>query len=334
MDQERGGVFLKFILGLVALLGLVVVVGIFWSYRNPLAAHAWMTRNELGKGGLERLDIELRGQNVAFWQGGEGAPLVFLHGAGHQAGAWSKVAPDFLGDYTVLVPDLPGHGDSGPAEGALPMSEVYGGVESFLLALEGEVTLVGNSMGAWIALVYAHRHPDRVLRVVAVNGGGLAHQPAEGLSLIPEDREAARRLLEAIRDPSNPTIPDNVLDDVVKQSQLGPIGRLVQDVGSLNAHLLEGRLGEISVPVDLLWGVSDDFMTMDYAHRLKAQLPRVRMNPIEQCGHVPMSECPDRFLDGLKEVLTADWPGPRLTSSEAIGSEALATPRPAEGEAP
>ena len=270
---------------------------------GPLAQIAAAARASLTAAGLERLEVEAAGRRLVLWRGGSGPHLVLLHGSGQQAGAWAAIAPGLAADFSVHVLDLPGHGDSEPAAGALPMADVVAGVEAYLLSLDRPGILVGNSLGAWLATLQAHRHPDRVARAVLVNGGALLNVPAAGLTLTPADREQARRVMAAIRDPASPPLPDELLDDLVLRSKTGPTGRMLQDLPGLMAHLLDGRLGEVAVPVDVLWGASDGLMPLDYARRMTGQLPRARLTVIEGCGHIPPAECPERFLAVLREVL-------------------------------
>jgi hypothetical protein len=178
---------------------------------GPLARIAVAARQGLTAAGLERLEVDAAGGRLVVWRGGSGPHLVLVHGVGQQAGVWAGVAPALLGDYTVHVPDLPGHGDSEPAEGTLPMTRVVAGLEAYLGTLDGGTILVGNSMGAWVSILAALHHPQRVRRVVMVNGGPLRPDTG-GLDLLPEDREAARRLMAALRDPASPPTPDVVLD--------------------------------------------------------------------------------------------------------------------------
>lgn len=275
---------------------------------GPLAAIATASRAAMVDAGLERVETTAAGRRLVVFRGGSGPDLVLLHGSGQQAGAWAAVAPALLADYTVHIPDLPGHGDSDPAEGVLPMSLVVEGLEAYVASLGRPAILVGNSMGAWLATLQAHRHPDTVERVILVNGGALLNVPAAGLTLTPADRESARRVMAAIRDPGSPPLPDAILDDIVVRGRTGPTARLMQDLPSLMAHLLDGRLGEVTVPVDVVWGAADGLMPLDYARRMTAELPRARLTVLERCGHIPPTECPAPFLATLREILSQSPP--------------------------
>lgn len=292
-------------------LGLALVV---WVWKNPLALYERTTRKALAEAGLERSERAGPAGRLVVWQGGRGPRLVLLHGAGDQAGAWAPVAASLVHDYTLLIPDLPGHGESEPQAGPLRMEEIFSGLAALLDSqgspAESPPTLVGNSMGAWLAMVYAHRFPRRVERVVAVNGGPLSNDLG-GLSLVPRDRGEARKLMAALRDPASPAVPDFVLDDIVDRAAAGPIGRLMQDLEGMQGFLLDGRLGEITVPVEVVWGESDRLMKLDYARRMVEQLPRARLTIVSRCGHVPQNECPAAFGEILGSILRAEPPPPK-----------------------
>lgn len=334
MSRKR---WVRWVVIAVLALAAGVAVGVFLIGRHPLAVYAWSTRRALFKAGFVEQVSAGPGGRLAYFEeapvrGGpegatasEGAPtLVLLHGAGDQAGNWSQVAPALADDYRVLIPDLAGHGDSGPREGPLPFDLIVEGFELVMSrAVEdyrGPAILIGNSMGAWVASIYAERHPDRVARLVLVNGGPI--QEESDLTLLPADREAARELMQALRDPGSQPIPDILLDDIVRRAHAGPIGRMAQVPESMEKYLLDGRLDQIKVPVDLLWGARDQLLPREYAERLAAGLPRARITWIEACGHVPQAECPERFREALLKVLSEPPPEAEATAEDETGAAA------------
>jgi pimeloyl-ACP methyl ester carboxylesterase len=171
--------------------------------------------------------------------------------------------------------------------------------------------IVGNSLGAWAAMLYTRDHPDRVARLVLVNGGALVGDRPD-LSLMPRTREEAAALMTQLRDASAEPIPAFVLDSVVREAQNGPIARIVQTAGEMGQYVLEGRLHEVKAPADLLWGESDRLFSIAYARRMMAQLPAARLTTIPGCGHVPQQECPARFRAALSDLLTMPPPLPAL----------------------
>ncbi|MDH3254172.1 MAG: alpha/beta hydrolase [Acidobacteriota bacterium] len=318
------GSALTWIVALLAVVALIVSAALWYVRENALAFYERSTRQALVKTGFELRSLDGEAGRLFYWEAGEGSTLVLLHGVGDQAGAFQGVVGDLLGDYRIVIPDLPGHGASEPSEGPLPMTVVYRGVEELLESLEsgGPLTLVGHSMGAWLATVYAHRHPDRVARVIAVNGGPLRGERTD-LSLMPADREAARTLMAALRDPASEPTPNFVLDDIVEQAAKGPIGRMMAAWEDFEQYLLDDRLSEVPVPVDLVWGESDQLMTLDYAKRVADQLPRARITTIAACGHHPANECPAALAEKLGEVLSMEPPAPLDEGDGVVTPEGL-----------
>jgi pimeloyl-ACP methyl ester carboxylesterase len=298
----------------IAVAAVSVVLLIF---RKPLAVFAWMERRSLARQGLKKSILNARTGKITFWEGGSGPILVFLHGAGDQAGAWSQVLPELGAGHRVLLPDLPGHGDSEPARGPLTVGMELSGLEALLSARapQEQVVLIGNSLGAWVAMLYAYRHPEQVLRVVAVNGGAIRGERHD-VSLTPANREEAHRLMRLLRDPGSPVVPGFVLDDVVREARNGPIGRLSQSAADMEQYLLDDHLKEFKVPVDIVWGQADQFMGTAYAKRLEEGLPAARLTMLPRCGHVPQRECPAAFASKVAELLKMPPPQAASTSLE------------------
>ena len=302
--HHQAGSILKWVLAIIALLAILLVAWVMYVRANPLAVYKKTTRRALARAGLELASFDSSVGRLVYWEAGEGPTLVLLHGAGDQSGAFQAIVSGLLAEYRLLIPDIPGHGDSEPAEGNLKMTTMYAGIAEFLAAKAGDEPsiLIGSSMGAWIATIHAHRQPQAVAWIIAINGGPLVGNRPD-LSLTPPDREAARRLMQALRDPASEPWPDYLLDDIVEQSAKGPIGRMTAEFFDLTAHLLEGKLDEVEVPVDLIWGESDQLLSLAYAGRMHDQLPRSRLTTIAGCGHHPANECPAKLAVTLGEVL-------------------------------
>ena len=295
-----------------AVLLIVLASGFWYLWKYPLSVYALMNNRALAGAGLVQAAVpcSIGPQNV--WTGGAGPTLVLLHGAGDSAGTWSSIVKTFTPRYRVVIPDLAGHGGSAPAEGPISVGQVLTGLEAVMQqGPQDPAIIVGNSLGAWVALLYAREHPDRVARLVLVNGGALVGDRPD-LSLTPKTREEAAALMTQLRDPSAEPIPGFVLDNVVREAQAGPIARLVQTAGEMGQYVLEGRLHEVTVPADLLWGGSDRLFSIAYARRMMSQLPAARLTTIPGCGHVPQQECPVRFGAALSDVLTMPPPLPAL----------------------
>lgn len=299
----------KLLLAAAFLLVLTGIVVFLVARMRPLAMYAAAGRRALGKAGLSRATVPSPVGAQTYFRGGSGPVLVLLHGAGDQAAAWSLVVPKLLEGRTVVLPDLAGHGDSAPETGPLPLETLLQGLTAVLdeVAPRGPVTIVGNSLGGWLATLWAKDHPERVERVVLVNGGPLRYA-AEGLTLQPKDRAEARKTIDALRDPGSIRVPDFVLDDVVRTAAKGPLARLSAASGGMEKFVLDGRLGEVAVPVEIVWGASDRLLPLSYAERMLAELPRARLTTLPRCGHVPQQECPVAFGEALGRLLAGPPP--------------------------
>ena len=266
----------------------------------------WVSRGALLQGGLTEAMVSVPFGSQTYFSGGAGERLVFLHSAGDHAGSWARTVPAFIAEYRVIVPDGAGRGTSAPFHGPIGMEVILDGLDAILAAdavisqSSGPITLVGNSLGAWVAMVWAAQHPERVKRIVAVNGG-----PVRGLrpdlSLTPANREQARRLWNAMTDAASHTVPDVLLDELIRKGREGALGRL--SIDGMQPYLMDGRLHEITAPVDLIWGESDQLIPLEYARTLARELPCARLTTIPGCGHIPHLECSERFIATLRAVL-------------------------------
>jgi pimeloyl-ACP methyl ester carboxylesterase len=319
---------LKILMALGVLIVIAIIASVWMVWKRPLTVDAVFSRFALGKAGFEKHRITSAAGDMTVWEAGAGPCMVLLHGAGDQAGAWARMVPPLVDDYHVVIPDLPGHWKSDPRKGPLGVDQIYSGLVAVMdnTCRGEEVILVGNSMGAWIGMVYAHDHPSRVARLVAINGGALrVEDPA--VNLYPKTREEAAETMKGLMGPATPPIPGFVLDDVIRWSRVGPAGRMAArlvDAGDeVNQYLLEGRLHEVEAPVELVWGDSDALFTLDYAQRLLDGLPRARLHTVHDCGHVPHRECPDTTLDALVAALAMDPPAEKNEEAQSEMSEVV-----------
>ena len=315
-----GSKIVRVIFGILVLGALLVIVGAWMVWKRPLTIDARMSRMALNIEGLESRALDTDSGRMTVWEGGSGPTLVLLHGAGDQAGAWARTVGGLASDHRVVIPDLPGHWKSDPRSGPIHMEQLLDGLTRVMDATcaDEPVVIVGNSMGAWLGFLYALEHPERVERLVAVNGGPIL-EPDPQVNIFPTTRDEAREAMKGLMGPGTPPIPGFVLDDIVRRSGTGPAARFAQTAGELGVSLLDGRLDEVTVPVDLVWGAADQLLTIDYAQRMVDGLPRARLHPIKGCGHVPQRECPLRFLEVLKGAL--DLAPPAIENEDLLQDE-------------
>jgi pimeloyl-ACP methyl ester carboxylesterase len=308
------------------LLIIAIIAAVWMVWKRPLKVDAMFSRMALGRLGFDRIWIPSPDGRMAVWVGGEGPSMVLLHGAGDQAGTWARMVPPLLDDYLVVIPDLPGHWKSDPRSGPIGVDQLLRGVEVVMdsVCAGDQVVLVGNSLGAWLSMLYAHDYPTRVSRLVAVNGGAIREEnPA--INLLPQNREEARETMKGLMGPATLPVPDFVLDDIIRHAREGPAGRLagrlVEANEAIEPYLLDDRLDEVVVPVELVWGESDQLLTLDYARRLLDGLPRARLHVVKGCGHVPHRECPDKTLEAIQAALAMPPPEMKIEQDDAEATE-------------
>jgi pimeloyl-ACP methyl ester carboxylesterase len=213
--------------------------------------------------------------------------LVLIHGVNDQAGTWASVAP-LLAEYQLIVPDLAGHGESAPAEGPIAMHSIVERLDAIIDT--STVTLVGNSMGAWIALLYALAHPERVERLVLESGGGLARPLA--VPLTATTREDALTILRAVHGP-NAVLPEWVIDALLRRAAGSPMLRVTGHT------FIDARLNEIKAPTTLVWGADDGVVPLSYGEALRDGIAGARLHVIEGAAHIPHAQQPARFVECL-----------------------------------
>lgn len=275
---------------------------------RPIATTVWLRRIALGRAGIRKTKVATSVGEQVVWHGGAGPVLVLLHGAGDQAGTWNKVVPELKRHFQLVIPDLAGHGESEPVTGALSLATLLTALEQVLDATpwrDAPLVLAGNSLGAWMAMLYGQKYPSRVTRVILIDGCPI--KDALEVNIMPKDREEARRTLDAILDPSTPRRPNFVLDDLVRISNIGPISRLLAaGAEDISEYLFDGKLGSFQLPVDLIWGASDRLVPLDYAKKFQSQLPHCTLAVIERCGHAPQFERPRELTQVLLQILASD----------------------------
>jgi pimeloyl-ACP methyl ester carboxylesterase len=126
---------------------------------------------------FEARELDLHGHRVIYRIAGEGPPVVLIHGMVNSSRHWEAVALRLAHGYTVIAPDLIGHGDSATPRGDYSLGAHAAAVRDLLAAIGIErATLVGHSLGGGVAMQFFWQFPQRTERLVLVSSGGLGHE--------------------------------------------------------------------------------------------------------------------------------------------------------------
>lgn len=243
-----------------------------------------LARYALTSAGFKRQVLD----GTVYFSAGTGPTLVLIHGVNDQAGTWATVAPALARTHRVIVPDLPGHGESEPKEGTLPLSMMVERLDA-LLADESDLTLVGNSLGGWLSILYTLKRPEKIARLILEAGGGLARPFATPPTA--NTRDAAVTLLRAVHGP-NFVPPDWTIDAVIARAMSSPMLRVTEAL----QWFVDTRLNEIRVPTTLVWGADDGVLPLDYAEALQRGIAGAKLHVIDGAAHIPHLQQPERFL--------------------------------------
>ncbi len=295
----------KLIVLAFALFGVVIIgigAAVWYFYKNPIATLEAISRRGLRGIGCERKSVDAPGGVVTYFTVGSGPAVVLVHGANDQAGLWMKTAEALKGDHKVVVLDLPGHGESAPASGPLQFDTLMGGIRAVIdkECPDGKIVVVGNSLGGWLAMLWALENPSRTAGVVLENAGGVSVD-YKGPSLLPKNRDEAREVIKAVMGPSAPPIPGYLLDDLVRRAPSSQVARLA--TVDVTPYLLDARLASVNFPVALVWGKDDGIATIEYAEHYRSLIPQATLTAIPNCGHIPHNQCPAAFNPKLREAI-------------------------------
>jgi pimeloyl-ACP methyl ester carboxylesterase len=255
---------------------------------------------------------------------GEGPPVLLLHGYADSADTWRR-ALDLLGrrDRRALALDLPGFGAATPLRKDRPILEQHGrfaaAAVEHLADEHGEVLLVGNSLGGCVALRAAEDPDLPLLGVVPVAPAGF-DMPA-WFRIIEGDRLLQTLLAAPLPVPEQ--VVRRIVGEVYRNLAFARPGAVAAEVvraftdhhrsrDAVLAHLATGRrllpelkepfrLERIEAPVLLVWGERDRMVTHRGARHLVETVPGTTYELLEDVGHCPQVEAPQRFVELLED---------------------------------
>ena len=251
---------------------------------------------------------------IHFVEKGKGPALIFLHGLGGDWTRWKAVIDPLSRNYRVIALDLLGFGRSDKPEIEYTERVLAGSLEKFMKDRGiGRATIVGNSMGAGVAYGFAVDHPERIERLIIVNGG-----PTRCTELRKNDdpfilkqtrvidRESTRKYFEDLVF-DKASITESVLDDLYRSRMKSTRATSSIVRSFVNGHgcLTTDEIRKIRVPTLFIWGKHDQLSSLDRAKKLHEEIPGSKLELIDDAAHLPHMEQPRKFVDALSTFLAS-----------------------------
>ena len=240
--------------------------------------------------------------------------VVLLHGFADSAGTWRRVMPELARTHRVLAPTLPGLSGPGIPPDPPLLGSYVAAVAEMLTAETTPVSLVGNSMGAALAVAFTLAHPDRVRSLVLVGMARVGSAQPLIYRLVAAPLTGRLVPLAAAVPPALVARgfrtahgrPAGTATRVPSRRRLVSLARVGHDISrELAASDLGERLGEIAVPTLVVWGRHDPFVPVRWGQTLARAIPGASLTVLAKGGHRPQMDSPAAFLDAVTPFLSA-----------------------------
>jgi pimeloyl-ACP methyl ester carboxylesterase len=284
---------------------------------------------------VELRHIEIHGRRVGYRGGGSGPVIVLIHGMAGSSATWRFVIPALAEHFTVVAPDLVGHGESEKPRADYSLGAFASGVRDLMLALGHErATVVGQSLGGGVAMQFAYQFPERCERLVLVGSGGLGHEVnllLRALALPGAEyvfplgcnkwiHEAGATVggwlahvgLHTGRHVEEVWDSYGSLADAETRGAFFHTLRSVVDVAGQRVSAADRLYLAADVPTLIVWGDHDRIIPVEQGRATHEAIPGSRLEIFEGVGHFPQCERPERFCEVLVEFMSTTTP---LTTS-------------------
>jgi len=243
-------------------------------------------------------ELEVAGRRLRYLElgGGDGVPVLLLHGFGADLNSWMFNQPALCEGRRAIALDLPGHGGSSKDVGSGDAGALADAVEGALAELGIErVHLVGHSMGGAVAVAVASRGPARIATLTLIASAGLGAEIngafIDGFVRMARRRDAVEVLNLLVHDPA--LVSRAMVEDVLRYKRIDGVASALQTMADV--WFAGGRqrcdvlvsVSSLAVPVQIIWGRDDKIIPVAHAEALAARLP---VHILEAAGHLPHME--------------------------------------------
>jgi pimeloyl-ACP methyl ester carboxylesterase len=297
---------------------------------GPLARKA-ATNGRAQTAGIDYEEITLHGHRVSYRRAGWGPVVVLIHGVTGSAETWADVMGPLAERYTVVAPDLLGHGESAKPRGDYSLGAYASGVRDLLGALgHDRATVVGHSLGGGIAMQMAYQFPERCERLVLVSSGGLGREvsaflraatlpgselvlPLLAHSRVLDATSAIGSVFGRLGMRAGPDMEEiwrgfSSLNDVGARMAFIHTLRGVIDPGGQRVNATDRLYLAERVPTMLLWGERDPIIPAHHGRAAQALIPGSRFETFPGAGHFPHRTDPRAFVECLEDFIDSTEP--------------------------
>jgi len=284
---------------------------------------------------MDLREIAIHEQRMTYRTAGTGPVVLLIHGMAGSATTWRYVMPGLAERFTVVAPDLLGHGRSDKPRGDYSLGAMASTLRDLLVALGHErATVVGQSLGGGIAMQFAYQYPERTERLVLVGSGGLGREVNPLLRLLslpgsnamlqlacaaPVRRAitSVARAVERVGFRPAPVVAElwrsyaSLGDDATRGAFLRTLRAVVDPRGQAVSAANRLHLAA-AVPTLIVWGDDDPIIPVDHAYSAHASIPGSRLEIFEGVGHYPHCEAPELFVAVLSDFIETTLPA-RIT---------------------
>ena len=250
--------------------------------------------------------IDVHGSSIEYLKGGSGAPLLYLHSAGGEA-AWLPFFELLAKHFTVYAPAAPGFAGSSGLEKIDTIEDLVFHTVDVMDALGlDEASVVGLSLGGWLAAELAVHHPRRVRRLVLISAVGLHVEGAPVADLFGVNPAGARQLI--FRDPES-ALARQMISDTPSPDELEAALKAREATARIgwNPFLhdpkLRGRLYRVQAPTRIIWGDSDRLVPLAHGEAYRDGIERADLKVVKRSGHAPPFEQPEETAKLVVEFL-------------------------------
>ena len=275
--------------------------------------------------------LTLHGHRRAYVKVGSGPVLLLLHGLGCNHSTWEPVIDRLAEHYTVIAPDLLGHGRSAKPRADYSLGGYANGMRDLLTVLGvDKVTVAGHSFGGGVAMQFAYQFPERTERLILVASGGLGPEVSPairavstpgfhqvmGVLTLPGVRHVgkagmqglARTPLRITRDLGEVAEIFDSFKDPASRHAIRHVVRAVVDWRGQIVTMADRAYLTQAMPMAVVWGRDDTVIPVRHAANAEALGCDVRLEIIEDAGHFPHKDHPDHFADFVHGFIRSTQP--------------------------